>query len=281
MSGTCFAEAWMRATHSGQPIGAAACYMSTVNQQWATPMRAQDVMIDLLCAGEKWTFGGTCFNGSCAMIDRYGSYGVTEFKNWTIFGDPSLEMRTATPTVLVVTRGDHVDPATGVFELTTEPGATAALSDQAVLLGSAIADGTGLAVITFDPAVMGALTSVTLTVTGFNRIPDVESLAVQAGATSAPAVDGGIHVAQNEPNPFARTTTISLALDRESRVRVDIYDVAGRKIRALEDGVLAAGAHRLTWDGRTDGGTQAASGTYFYRLVTPDRTETRRMVRLR
>lgn len=281
MSGTCFAEAWMRATRSGEPIGAVGCYMSTVNQQWATPMRAQDVMIDLLCAGEKWTFGGTCFNGSCAMIDRYGTYGVTEFKNWTLFGDPSLEMRTAVPTALVVSRGDHVDPTTAVFEVTTEPGATAALSDHAVLLGSAIADGAGLAVIPFDPEIVGALASVTLTVTGFNRIPDVESLAVQAGATAAPAVAGGIHVAQNEPNPFVRTTSISLALDRESKVRVEIFDVAGRLVRTLEDGVLAAGSHRLTWDGRTDLGSEAASGTYFYRLVTPDRTETRRMVRLR
>lgn len=278
---TCFAEAWMRATHLGEPTGAIACYASTVNQQWATPMEAQDEMIALLCAEEKWTFGGTCFNGSCSMIDHYGSNGITEFKNWTIFGDPSLQMRTATPTALAATHNATLDPETGVFEVTTEPGATAAISDTFALLGSAVANVSGLAAISFDSEVVGALDQVTLTVTGFNRIPTVETIEVQAGATSAPEIARGIHVGQNEPNPFERSTDISLVLDRESAAKVEIFDVTGRKIRTLDGGVLAAGTHRLVWDGTNESGTPAAAGTYFYRLPSSKDGESRRMVLLR
>ena len=281
VNATCFAETWMRSTHIGEPTGAVATYMSTVNQQWATPMRAQDEMIDLLCAGEKWTFGGTCFNGSCDMIDRYGANGITEFKNWTIFGDPSLQMRTAMPTALAVTHADHVDPALVTFDVTTEPWALAALSHNAVLLGSAFADAAGLAKIPVDGQVVEPLDDVTLTVTGFNRVPSIETLPVQAGATSVAEVAGGILVGQNQPNPFDRTTGISLALDREQRVQVDIFDVSGRKLRTLQNGVMSAGTHQLIWDGTTDSGSAVASGTYYYRLVTADKTETRRMVRLR
>ena len=39
---TCFAEAWLRATNNGEPTGAVATYMSTVNQSWDPPMEGED-----------------------------------------------------------------------------------------------------------------------------------------------------------------------------------------------------------------------------------------------
>ncbi len=281
MSTTCFAETWMRATNGTEPNGAIAVYASTVNQQWATPMEAQDEMINVLCDNEKFTFGGTCFNGSCSMMDRYGSNGVSEFKNWTIFGDPSVQMRTATPTDIAATYADHVDPAVGMFEVTTEPRAMVAISHEAVLYGSAIADEAGLAVIAFDPVELGALSEITLTTTGFNHIPNVALLPVFTTSTAVGEISGGVLVGQNQPNPFDRSTEISLVLSRDDAVRLEIYDVAGRKIRTVHDGVLAAGSHALVWDGATDGGNRATAGTYFYRLSSADGVETRRMVLLR
>ena len=47
---------------------------------------------------EMRTIGGLWFNGSCQMMDEYGSAGANEFLNWTIFGDPSVRVRTASPT---------------------------------------------------------------------------------------------------------------------------------------------------------------------------------------
>jgi hypothetical protein len=282
MSTTCFAETWLRATVGGEPTGAIACYASTVNQQWATPMEAQDEMINLLCEGEKFTFGGTCFNGSCSMIDSYGANGITEFKNWHIFGDPSLQMRTATPVELAsVTHDAVVDASSGSFQVQTEPEAMVALSNQGAFLGSAIADASGLAVVEFNPEDVFSLTTVTLTVTGFNRIPHVAPVDVISGTTAVAERTSPIHIGQNHPNPFDRSTGISLVLSHEDQVRLDIFDVAGRKVRTLHDGVLAPGAHQIVWDGVTDTGVAATAGTYFYRVTAQDGTETRRMVRVR
>ena len=98
-TGTCFAEAWLRATHDGEPTGAVGFLGSTINQPWNSPMCAQDAMIDLLVgtnpAEQKFTFGGMFFNGEIHMLDVYGD--VEVFRTWILFGDPTLLMRTAVP----------------------------------------------------------------------------------------------------------------------------------------------------------------------------------------
>lgn len=68
------------------------------------------------------------------------------------------------------------------------------------------------------------------------------------------------------PNPFRGGTTLRFALRKPERVRVDIHDVAGRRLRTLVDGRLEAGAHRETWDGLDARGRRAAAGVYFIRL---------------
>ncbi len=90
---TCFGEAWLRATNNGEPTGAAAAYMSSINQSWAPPMAAQDEFVDLLVAESYISYGALCYAGSCLMMDEYGSGGVDMFDTWHIFGDPALRMR--------------------------------------------------------------------------------------------------------------------------------------------------------------------------------------------
>ena len=90
---SCFAEAWLRATHNGEPTGAAAVYMSSINQSWAPPMCAQDEFVDLLVSESYLSFGALCFAGSCQMMDEYGSDGVDMYDTWHIFGDPALRIR--------------------------------------------------------------------------------------------------------------------------------------------------------------------------------------------
>ncbi len=90
---TCFAETWLRATHSGEPTGAVGAYMSSVNQAWGPPMKAQKEYIDRYTDGSYDCYGTLCYAGSCKMIDAYGWSGVKEFQNWHVFGDPSLDLR--------------------------------------------------------------------------------------------------------------------------------------------------------------------------------------------
>ena len=77
-------------------------------------------------------------------------------------------------------------------------------------------------------------------------------------------------LAQNLPNPFNPSTTIYFGLKGPSDVSLRIYDVAGRRVRILVDGVQAAGVHSVRWDGRDAGGRPVASGVYFTRLAIGD-----------
>jgi len=52
-------------------------------------------------------------------------------------------------------------------------------------------------------------------------------------------------------------------------VRLELFDVRGRRLRTLVSGGLAAGTHTAAWDGRTERGERAAAGVYFLRLTTP------------
>jgi len=67
------------------------------------------------------------------------------------------------------------------------------------------------------------------------------------------------------PNPFNPSTSFDLSLPREGRVTVEIFDVRGRLVRTLHEGTLPAGDHVMTWDGRTEDGRTAPSGTYLAR----------------
>jgi len=73
----------------------------------------------------------------------------------------------------------------------------------------------------------------------------------------------------NLPNPFSRSTKIRFQLAQQSPVVLGVYDVNGRRIRALvSDANLGAGEHEVEWDGMTDVGSRATPGLYFSRLTT-------------
>lgn len=86
---------------------------------------------------------------------------------------------------------------------------------------------------------------------------------------------------QNVPNPFNPTTMIRFDLPAAARVRLAVFDVNGRLVRTLADEIMQAGAKEVTWNGLDDEGRIAASGVYFYRLSTPGKIASRKMVLLR
>ena len=95
------------------------------------------------------------------------------------------------------------------------------------------------------------------------------------------AVGRKLELAQNEPNPFNPKTIIAFNLPQASDVRLEIYDVAGRKVTTLVDRHLTAGPYSYEWDGRNQHGEKVASGVYFYRLSTPERDLRKKMVLLK
>jgi hypothetical protein len=87
---------------------------------------------------------------------------------------------------------------------------------------------------------------------------------------------------QNYPNPFNPQTTIAFSIKERARVRIDVFDVSGARVRSLLDETRAAGAYTdVRWDGRDGAGSPVASGVYFYRLTSNDFEQTKKMVLLK
>jgi len=71
----------------------------------------------------------------------------------------------------------------------------------------------------------------------------------------------------SEPNPFNPRTTLRFELDAAAVLSLDVYDVAGKRVRVLCAGVpYPAGPGRVPWDGRDDGGHALSSGVYLCEL---------------
>lgn len=83
------------------------------------------------------------------------------------------------------------------------------------------------------------------------------------------------------PNPFNPRVELSFALAKGGVVRVEVYDVRGRRVKTLQDQSLPVGEHRLIWDGDDDAGVAVASGVYFARFTSPDEVITHRMALIR
>ena len=96
-----------------------------------------------------------------------------------------------------------------------------------------------------------------------------------AAAPDAPGL------AQNAPNPFNPSTTISFDLPAAGYAQVEIFDVLGQQVRVLVDGELGAGFHRMEWDGRNSAGEAVANGVYLCRLTSTGRKLVQRMMLLK
>jgi hypothetical protein len=70
----------------------------------------------------------------------------------------------------------------------------------------------------------------------------------------------------NAPNPFSGSTVISFTLPSAAAVGLDLYDLAGRRVRTLVARPLGAGRHQVNWDRRDDSGHEVAHGIYMLRL---------------
>ena len=82
----------------------------------------------------------------------------------------------------------------------------------------------------------------------------------------------------NYPNPFNPTTTLSFSLPSEMVCKIEIYNVRGQKVKTLLNESLQLGRHSVVWDGKDAHGRLVSSGVYFYRLDTPYRTQTSKML---
>jgi len=84
------------------------------------------------------------------------------------------------------------------------------------------------------------------------------------------------------PNPFTGGLTFSFSVEADGvePVRVTLFDLSGRLIRAVADVEMTSGDHELNWDGRDDRGAAVGSGIYFARLQVGSEQTTLKLIKL-
>lgn len=145
------------------------------------------------------------------------------------------------------------------------------------------------------PAPDSVCTTIAFSRPGFR--PDTLALCIDYGTTAtedielwpvATGIPGGdtppvVRVLSLEgyPNPFNPLTTLRYDIPEAGSVRLNVYDVRGRKVRTLVNKHQRAGEHAIIWNGRNDYGGEVSSGIYMVRLEAGGDVRTRKMVFLK
>lgn len=174
---TCLAEGLLRASKNGEPTGAIAALMSSTNQTWYPPMEAQDEIALLLRNTDNnpaSTFGGVSLSGCMKMNDKYGKGAYVVTDNWILFGDPSVELRTATAMDFHPVLDTIIGIDANEFIVSSIPdGAFVCVTNNESIISTATAEN-GRANLQFID--IKALESLTITITGKNYRPYIKNI---------------------------------------------------------------------------------------------------------
>ena len=99
---------------------------------------------------------------------------------------------------------------------------------------------------------------------------------ITSGVGVEEAAPAAFSVAQNAPNPFNPTTTISFSLPEAGNVAIEVYNVAGQKVDTIADGFMNAGSHSVVWDA-----SDFSAGVYFYTVKSGGFSKTMKMTLLK
>lgn len=88
------------------------------------------------------------------------------------------------------------------------------------------------------------------------------------------------HLFDPYPNPFSGGVVMSVRMDRDASVTVDVYDASGRRVKRVFSGNVRMGRINFGWGGTNDGGDQAAAGVYFVRVAADGVSRAIKMVKV-
>jgi len=132
-----------------------------------------------------------------------------------------------------------------------------------------------------DPGILVIGDNVTATTIDLNSNTSefAQNIAVISGIEeNAAEVPDGHFLNQNVPNPFSSKTAIEYTLPRKTDVSLKVYDISGKFITSLVDGVHDSGHYVVYWDGRDNHGRQLSSGIYIYRIKTLEFNATKTLI---
>ncbi len=119
-----------------------------------------------------------------------------------------------------------------------------------------------------DGKPLGAVSWFGMTVTGINK-------------SETNTLPSDYNLEQNYPNPFNPTTNIQYQIPVQSEVSINIYDMLGRLVKTLINGVESKGIHTVAWDGSNNLNQKVSSGIYFYKLSTGNFVSIKKMIMLK
>lgn len=92
---------------------------------------------------------------------------------------------------------------------------------------------------------------------------------------------GQFKLYQAYPNPFNPTTTLKYEMGSAGHVSVNVFDINGRKIRSLYNGIQNPGQHEIRWDARDDRGRSMSSGVYLFKVNVNGKQQTAKTLLLK
>jgi hypothetical protein len=90
-----------------------------------------------------------------------------------------------------------------------------------------------------------------------------------------------VALGQNYPNPFNPSTTIPFSLGERKHITINIYDVSGKLVKTLADGVISSGGNRVEWHGKDNHNQPVSSGVYFASMNAGEESSTIKMILIR
>ncbi len=197
-------------------------------------------------------------------------------------GDAFLTLYTQVPQALTVSHDSVLTADADSFVVAADAGSWIGLSASGEYLAAAAGTGSTVA-LPIPPQSPGTEVLVTVTKQDHYRyqrsVPVVVPTGIAAGITGLPRE---FSLAPSRPNPFRSRTDIQFDLPEPTRVRLSVYDVAGRLVKRIVDNEhRPAGTHTALWNGKDDSGRVVGAGIYFLRLEAGDFTAAQRTVFLR
>ncbi|MBS1516660.1 MAG: T9SS type A sorting domain-containing protein [Bacteroidetes bacterium] len=105
------------------------------------------------------------------------------------------------------------------------------------------------------------------------------TVGIAQNGTEVPEV---FELSQNYPNPFNPSTKIDFSIPKTGNVSLKIYDITGREVRTLiKNETMFAGKYTVDWNSIDNYGHQVSSGVYFYRFITDNYVNTKKMMLLK
>jgi hypothetical protein len=128
----CLGEALMKSQNNNQPVGCVGCFFGSIAQVWDPPYAAVreilQISLERYSNNKKYTLGGVMINGGMAAYATYSDRSARDVvESYILFGDPSLNIYTKTPSTLTITHPATVDAGSQTVAVTGTAGATVCL----------------------------------------------------------------------------------------------------------------------------------------------------------